>query len=887
MLTSIIIPCVKSDEDVALLLKDISSQEPFSDYETVVVEGLYPPGRARNEGARKAKGEMLVFLDKDIRLGSRDLLRRMLDVILHDPEAGIVIASIRIPVDSNPFELCYAREIPLCQMPIVDKPTEAGTAPGACLAIRRDLFERVGGFHEQMVRGEDSEFSFKVKKQGKKIILVPQAFYCHHQPRNFSQLIRTQVRNGLGASFVDTYFPYLNIDVAPDRFNYDLEHKGILKRSLRFIASFCQAAVKGKALLLFSKILYASSYICGRVGFFFQKIFRRPRHLRTSPASLLVTHDFPPLVSGIGTFFFHAWKGLAPAKHIILAAKAANYKEFDARHNLDVRRYFTISKFRTVRFIFLLGATLNILIRERIDLLLCGVPVSVGGIGWICKKLFSLPYVVFYYGGELEKFRKKKFLLKVLTKIIRCADGIIANSEFSSKETRFYGINVNKVSVVLPAVDAQRFSPNVDCSDLRQKWNLQGRRVLLTVSRLVRRKGIDSVLQALPALKKEFPGLAYLIVGRGPDEPYLRGLARQSGLEENVVFVGEVSGEDLPKYYNLCDIYVMPNRETSGEEIVEGFGISFLEASACAKPVIGGSSGGAQEAVKDRVTGILVDPHKLDDLTENILRLLKDKAYATTLGENGRKRALEEFCWEDRSRRIEDLLEEMRSSQKGAASRASLLRKMYYWFRDKTSKPEERGEASAGYWQDKVRQAVFGFCQPLSGSLLEVGCGEGLFLQRFRREGKGRKLWGVDFSFAQLLRARTRTAGEAVLVQADAVKLPFKAGSLDCVVCINVFLNMPREELVDSALEEMRRVCKKGARIFFDIRNQRNPLIRAKYKWVKYYDATIDASRLRLFDPTCFEKRLKKMEFEVVRHASIGFPRGRLAPIVIIEAVRQ
>ncbi|MFH1641135.1 MAG: glycosyltransferase, partial [Candidatus Omnitrophota bacterium] len=498
-----------------------------------------------------------------------------------------------------------------------------------------------------------------------------------------------------------------------------------------------------------------------------------------------------------------------------------------------------------------------------------------------------LPYCVFYYGGELKKFSKKKLILRALRKIIHNADAIICNSEFSGNEVRQFGIEESKVFVISPGVDVQRFSPKLDSSDLRKKWGLEGRQVLLTVSRLVRRKGIDTVLQVLPTIKKDFPDVAYLIIGSGSDESYLKGLVRQLGLEENVIFMGKVSNEELPDCYNLCDIYVMPNKETVGEDIVEGFGISFIEASSCAKPVIGGSSGGAKEAIKDKTTGILVDPHNLNQLTESILRLLNDKTYAYSLGENGRKRVLEEFRWEERTRRIEKLLEEIVSLQKSAATRTSLLKKMYYWFRNKMSKPDEIGEASAGYWQDKVRETVFRLSRPFPGELLEVGCGEGLFLQRFREEGAKLRLWGIDFSLDQLQRARVRTEGNATLMQANATMLPFKESSLDTVVCINVLLNMPNEEQVDRALEEMRRISKKGAHLFFDIRNQLNPLIRAKYRWAGYYDATIDTRRLRLFKPPSFEEKLKKLGFEVVARKSIGFPKGRFAPIVIMEAIRR
>ncbi|KPK97026.1 MAG: hypothetical protein AMJ95_11255 [Omnitrophica WOR_2 bacterium SM23_72] len=213
---------------------------------------------------------------------------------------------------------------------------------------------------------------------------------------------------------------------------------------------------------------------------------------------------------------------------------------------------------------------------------------------------------------------------------------------------------------------------------------------------------------------------------------------------------------------------------------------------------------------------------------------------------------------------------------------------MYHWFLHKTSKPDEKGEVSAGYWQDKIRETVFGLCQACKGNLLEVGCGEGLFLQKFTAQGGATTGFvGLDLSSKQLQRAKIRTAGSVCLLQADAIALPFKENSFETIVCINVFINMPREDLVDVAWKELQRVCKEEGRVLFEIRNKLNPLIRAKYKLAKYYDATIDSSRLRLFSPSAFEAKIKKMGFEVTRRLRIGFPRGRFAPVIIMEAVRR
>jgi len=212
------------------------------------------------------------------------------------------------------------------------------------------------------------------------------------------------------------------------------------------------------------------------------------------------------------------------------------------------------------------------------------------------------------------------------------------------------------------------------------------------------------------------------------------------------------------------------------------------------------------------------------------------------------------------------------------------LKSFYYWFRNKTSKPGERGEASSGIWQDRVRETAFNLCDIEKGNILEVGCGEGLFLKRVIDKKPGLKPIGVDISIEQLLRAKDRLKeSDASILKSDAARLPFRDNTFDMVICVNVFMNLQKEELMDRILDEIRRVCAKSGRIIFDIRNRSNMLIRLKYKLVGLYDATIDASQLKMYRPKDIEKKIKQNGMTISRKVSIGFPRGRFAPIILFE----
>ncbi len=181
--------------------------------------------------------------------------------------------------------------------------------------------------------------------------------------------------------------------------------------------------------------------------------------------------------------------------------------------------------------------------------------------------------------------------------------------------------------------------------------------VLLTVGRLVPRKGIDVVLRALPALLAEFPGLRYRVAGDGPDRPRLERIARDLGVAHVVEFVGRVPDERLPGLYRSAHVFVMPAREEREAASVEGFGIVYLEASASGLPVVAGRSGGVVEAVREGETGLLVPPDDPEALTRVLRDLLGDAALRRRMGRAGRRWVEEEMNWDRTAKGILRALE--------------------------------------------------------------------------------------------------------------------------------------------------------------------------------------------------------------------------------------
>jgi phosphatidylinositol alpha-1,6-mannosyltransferase len=179
------------------------------------------------------------------------------------------------------------------------------------------------------------------------------------------------------------------------------------------------------------------------------------------------------------------------------------------------------------------------------------------------------------------------------------------------------------------------------------KYGLHSKRTIVTVGRLEERKGHERVIQALIEIRKLVPGIKYLIVGKGPQEELLMDLVSRWLLKDIVLFTGEVSDQEKVGILHACDLFIMPNRDIPLDKGLdtEGFGIVFLEANACRKPVIGGEMGGVKEVIVDGKTGLLVNPEDRVEIKEAILKILLNHRLARSMGENGRKRVLQKFQW--------------------------------------------------------------------------------------------------------------------------------------------------------------------------------------------------------------------------------------------------
>jgi len=230
-----------------------------------------------------------------------------------------------------------------------------------------------------------------------------------------------------------------------------------------------------------------------------------------------------------------------------------------------------------------------------------------------------------------------------MTRVYGGASANIANSHSTARMLEALGMPSDRVHVVHPGVDVERFQPQIDASDIRARFGSDGRAILLSVGRLQRRKGHDLAIEAIGRLGSSVP-LTYLIAGDGAERGRLEALVAQHRLQDRVHFLGELSARDLPRYYAACDIFLLPNRIDEGD--VEGFGMVFLEAAAAGRPTIGGRSGGVPEAMLDRETGVLVSGTDIGELAAAIHDLASSPEKRHAMGVAGRERVCRAFTWE-------------------------------------------------------------------------------------------------------------------------------------------------------------------------------------------------------------------------------------------------
>lgn len=380
--------------------------------------------------------------------------------------------------------------------------------------------------------------------------------------------------------------------------------------------------------------------------------------------TLVITELFLPTKGGTAVWFDQVYRCLGGKEQHILTAKVAGDAQHDADHpnhihRLTLRRVSWLRPESLLMYLNLFFHSLWLCLRHRITSIHAGRVLPEGAIALICSRIFRIPCIVYAHGEEITTWRQNgKF--KAMTWVYRHCDRIIANSEFTQQALLELGVAKDKITLIHPGVDIEVFRPTLACADLKAQLAMTANTpLLLSVGRLSRRKGFDHVIQALSELKQANLTVHYALIGIGEDLDYLTNLAKEQGVAKQVHFLGHVAADDLPRWYNACDVFVMPNREVNGD--TEGFGMVYIEAAACGKTAISGCVGGPPNAVLHQQTGLNVDGENIQALSQAIQQLLQDVELRERLAKQAMARATNELSWPAVAKQTRQLLNNMAS----------------------------------------------------------------------------------------------------------------------------------------------------------------------------------------------------------------------------------
>jgi phosphatidylinositol alpha-1,6-mannosyltransferase len=384
-----------------------------------------------------------------------------------------------------------------------------------------------------------------------------------------------------------------------------------------------------------------------------------------------LTQDYPPMGGGMARRHVELCRRLAPDEVIVStvaadAAQEAAAAAFDAGERYPVdRQPFTFSGARTIFSAARWSRWLKTRTEQRtdgVDIVHCGNIRPAGYPSWWAHRVTGVPYLVYVYGGDLLRERRKVAgnpIKKYVTRrIFEESAGVVAISDWTGDLARSVmaeaGVAREPRVLINPlGTDPDFFRPSRDGAGLRSRFGIGDGPLLLTVARLVPHKGIDVAIQALAALAPGWPTLRYLVVGTGDDRTRLDSAARTLNVADRVIFAGALSDAEIADAYSAATLYVGLSR-VDAEINAEGFGIAFVEAAAAGTPSVAGDSGGVRSAVLDNETGLVVDPTDARAAAGAIGALLADPERRLAMGRAARRAVERHFNWDRVARDVRE-----------------------------------------------------------------------------------------------------------------------------------------------------------------------------------------------------------------------------------------
>ncbi|MDW8808071.1 glycosyltransferase family 4 protein [Streptomyces scabiei] len=367
--------------------------------------------------------------------------------------------------------------------------------------------------------------------------------------------------------------------------------------------------------------------------------------------TLIVTNDFPPRPGGIQAFLHNMALRLDPDQVVVYASTWKRSREgVRATADFDAEQPFTVVRDRTTMLLPTPAVTrraVSLLREHGCTSVWFGAAAPLGLMAPALRRAGARRLVATTHGHEAG-WAQLPAARQLLRRIGEATDTITYLGEYTRSRIAeaLTPDAAGRMVQLPPGVDEKTFHPGSGGAEVRARLGLTDRPVVVCVSRLVPRKGQDTLIRAMPGILAEEPETVLLVVGGGPYEKELRRLADETGVGGSVRFTGAVPWAELPAHYGAGDVFAMPCRTRRGGLDVEGLGIVYLEASATGLPVVAGDSGGAPDAVLDGETGWVVRGGSPDEAADRITTLLGDRELRERMGQRGREWVEEKWRWD-------------------------------------------------------------------------------------------------------------------------------------------------------------------------------------------------------------------------------------------------
>ena len=373
---------------------------------------------------------------------------------------------------------------------------------------------------------------------------------------------------------------------------------------------------------------------------------------------LVITNDFGPRTGGIETFVIGLLERIKGQEVIVFTSAQGNTAEYDQKW-LDE---FGIQVIRDRSKILLPSLRVTkrakaIIQLHDIEVIVFGAAAPLALMAPALRKSGVEKIVALTHGHEVWWAKIFPFNL-AMKRIGKSVDHLTYLGEFTRNAIAqsLTKKSADAMVKIAPGIDTAHFIPQPDSIQKRITLGLENKKIIISVGRLVHRKGQDKLIEAMPTILQSVPNAHLLLVGEGPYRSHLEKLANKLSLSERITFVGRILYDKLPNYLSAADVFVMPSRSRFFGLEVEGLGIVYLEASACGIPVVAGNSGGAPDAVLEGVTGLCVDGTDVNHIAQAVIEICSDAKRASQMGAAGRNWIVDQWRWEIWSKEFNSLL---------------------------------------------------------------------------------------------------------------------------------------------------------------------------------------------------------------------------------------